>query len=104
MRREFPQISFRQPENNPLKALAASRRISFTGINQKHAQMLEMSLAKAEVGLCDYSTKISVDPTLGTDFHVSRDKTILGPHAFSSAPILRLHLRHAIELTLWFQL
>lgn len=104
MPREAPQLSLRQPENNPLKTLAASREISFSGINPTQAKLLEAAMARAEVGLCGYSTAISVDANLGTDFHVSANQIILNARVFTAAPILRLHLRHAIELTFWLQL
>ena len=89
---------------NPLKTLAASRKISFDNIAPAHAKLLEEALARSEVGLCDYSATFSVSREIGTDFQVSAERIVLNEKIFSSPAILRLHLRHAIELTLWSQL
>ncbi len=104
MPRETPKLSLQQPENNPLKTLAASREISFSGITPSQAKLLDAALAKAEVGLCGYSTALSVRATLEVDFQIAAGQIILSPRAFFSVPILSLHLRHAIELTLWSEL
>jgi hypothetical protein len=105
MQPETIQINLIEPANNPLRSLSASRHVSFGKADSYHRQLLEKALSRAEVGLCDYSAVISVDPQLKTDFLVgSAGEIVLNEQIFSCPPVLRLHLRHAIELTLWFKL
>ncbi len=89
---------------NPLTTLAASRKISFDNIAPGHAKLLNEALSNGEVGLCDYSVTFSVSREIETDFQVGGERIVLSEKIFSPPAILRLHLRHAIELTLWSQL
>ncbi|MBI3783804.1 MAG: hypothetical protein HY270_10405 [Deltaproteobacteria bacterium] len=89
---------------NPLTTLAASRRVAFGNLTPAHVALVSEALAKAEVGLCGYSTTFSSSSQLATDFQVAPEHVVLRDSSLTSPPILRLHLRHAIELALWLQL
>ena len=88
---------------NPLHTLAASRTVTFDTVAPAYATLLRDALAHADVGLCGYATAVSVSRDIDTDFHVTANAIVLHESTFSSPAMVRLHLRHAIELTLWLQ-
>src|SRR5579862_2616095 len=89
---------------NPLKTVAASRQVAFDDLTPVQTALVREALARAEVGLCDYATTVSVSAQLRTDLHVGAQRIILHERTLAAPALLRLHLRHAIELTLWLQL
>ncbi len=89
---------------NPLRTLADSRRISFADLSAPQEELLRQALARTEVGLGGYATTIGVGHEIEPDFQVREDRILLHQRVFSHPSILRLHLRHAVELALWLQL
>jgi len=88
---------------NPLRTLAASRTVVLGNVAPAFAHLLQDALAHADVGLCAYATELSVSRDIENDFRVAAQTIMLHERVFASPATVRLHLRHAIELTLWLQ-
>ncbi len=89
---------------NPLKSLAASRTLLFDEMEDMQADALRSALAHAEIGLCGYSATFSVAENLAENFLADGCRVVLSGHLFGESGILKLQLRHAVELTLWLRL